>query len=123
VQSKDEQASKGCACRQRSDDLRHDEQERPGLQNGIVSVRLPGIEPEEIEEEAPGHRSRPNPDQPGRRKSRQDADNGVCKQNKPTGQIERRAFRGQVHDPGRFTRSRPQGKVDLPPRQGILQSP
>jgi hypothetical protein len=123
VQGKHEQASEGCAGRQRFQDLRHDEQGRPGLENGIVAIGLPWIEPEEIEEEAPGHRARPNPNQPGRRQSRQDADNGIRQQNEPTSQTKGSWFRAQVHDPVRFPCSRAQSKVDLSPRQGILQSP
>ena len=75
--------------RQRLDELFGEHGERPGLDQRVEGVDLSGVEPHRIEEEPPGHPSRPRPDQVEGDSNEEDADKGISEQDEPGSKGER----------------------------------
>ena len=82
------------------------EQGRPFLQQGVEQIGLAGIEPHDIEEEAPAHRAGPRPYQPRRRQHHGNAGKLAQDQDAACQQVGRSLRGGDLDLPGRCVRRR-----------------
>src|SRR5262249_23320937 len=102
------------------DFLYEDGGDRPRLQQRVVSVGLPWVEPDHVDEESPCRHPRMEPHESERRDDHEDGDHGVRKQNQAVAPAVLGANSLHAYDPCVSAAARPDHKLDLATREHAL---